>query len=122
MSDSGYDEILRAHEMAHRWWGIGVDPASYRDRWLSEGFAEFSGLWYMQLVLGDNEKFFRHLKHWRREIRGRRDAAPPLGIGWRAEPLNARDSRLTTYYKGAWVLQMLRNLILNFRTMQEDAF
>ena len=122
MSDSGYDEILRAHEMAHQWWGIGVDPASYRDRWLSEGFAEFSGLWYMQLVLGDNEKFFRHLKHWRREIRGRRDAAPPLGIGWRAEQLNARDSRLTTYYKGAWVLQMLRNLMLNFRTMQEDAF
>jgi len=23
MSDSGYDEILRAHEMAHQWWGIG---------------------------------------------------------------------------------------------------
>ena len=122
MSDSGYDEILRAHEMAHQWWGIGVDPAGYRDRWLSEGFAEFSGLWYMQLVLRDNEKFFRHLKHWRREIRGRRDAAPPLAIGWRAEQLDARDARLTTYYKGAWVLQMLRNLMLNLRTMQEDAF
>ena len=122
MSDSGYDEILRAHEMAHQWWGIGVEPASYRDRWLAEGFAEFSGLWYMQLVLGDNEKFFKHLKHWRREIRGRRNDAPPIGIGWRAEQLNVRDSRLTTYYKGAWVLHMLRNLMLNLRTMQEDAF
>ncbi len=122
MSDSGYDEIFRSHEVAHQWWGIGVEPASYRDRWLAEGFAEFSGLWYMQLILGDNEKFFRHLKHWRREIRGRRDQAPPIGIGWRAEHLNARDATLTTYHKGAWVLHMLRNLMLNLRTMQEDAF
>ncbi len=44
MTDSGYDEILRSHEVAHQWWGIGVEPASYRDVWLSEGFAEFSGL------------------------------------------------------------------------------
>jgi hypothetical protein len=122
MSDSGYDEILRSHEMAHQWWGIGVEPAGYRDAWLSEGFAEFSGLWYMQLILKDNEKFFRHLKHWRREIRGRRNNAPPIGIGWRAGQLNARDYNLTTYYKGAWVLHMLRNLMIDLRTMNEDAF
>jgi hypothetical protein len=121
-SDSGYDEIFRAHEMAHQWWGIGVEPAGYRDWWLSEGFAEFSGLWYMQLILKDNEKFFRHLRHWRREIRGRRDDAAPIGIGWRAAQLNFRDYTLTTYHKGAWVLQMLRNLMLDFRTMKEDAF
>ncbi len=122
VSDSGYDEILRAHEMAHQWWGIGVEPAGYRDWWLSEGFAEFSGLWYMQRVLKDNEKFFRHLRHWRREIRGRRDEAPPIGIGSRAAQLSGRDYTLTTYYKGAWVLQMLRNLMLDFRGMNEDAF
>src|SRR5260370_39116341 len=27
-----------------------------------------------------------------------------------------------TYYKGAWVLHMLRNLMLDLRTMKEDAF
>ena len=122
MSDSGYDEILRAHEMAHQWWGIGVEPAGYRDWWLSEGFAEFSGLWYMQLVLGDNPKFFRHLKHWRKEIRARRNGAPPIAIGTRSAQLNARDATLTTYHKGSWVLHMLRNLMLNLRTMQEDTF
>jgi Peptidase family M1 domain len=121
-SDSGYDEILRSHEMAHQWWGIGVEPAGYRDAWVAEGFAEFSGLWYMQLILRDNEKFFRHLKHWRREVRSRRNDAPPIGIGWRAEQLNVRDYRLMTYYKGAWVLHMLRNLLIDLRTMNEDAF
>jgi len=122
IGDSGYEEILRSHEMAHQWWGIGVEPAGYRDRWLSEGFAEFSGLWYMQIVLHDNEKFFRHLKHWRREIRARRNDAPPIGIGWRAVQLNPRDATLMDYYKGAWVLHMLRNLLIDLRTMNEDAF
>jgi len=122
VGDSGYDEILRAHEVAHQWWGIGVEPEGYRDAWLSEGFAEFSGLWYMQLVLQDNPKFFKHLEHWRREIRARRNDAPPIGIGWRAGQLNARDYTLMTYYKGAWVLQMLRNMMLDFRTMKENTF
>jgi Peptidase family M1 domain len=121
-SDSGYDEILRAHEMAHQWWGIGVEPAGYRDRWLSEGFAEFSGWWYMQIILQDNEKFFKHLDHWRREIRSRRRDAPPIGIGTRAADLNERDYRLMTYFKGAWILQMLRNMMLDFRGMKENAF
>ena len=122
VGDSGYDEILRAHEVAHQWWGIGVEPAGYRDVWLGEGFAEFSGLWYMQMVLQDNQKFFKHLEHWRREIRARRNDAPPIGIGARAAQLNGRDYTLMTYHKGAWVLQMLRNLMLDFRTMKEDAF
>ena len=121
-ADSGYDEILRAHEMAHQWWGIGVEPAGYRDHWLSEGFAEFSGWWYMQIILRDNKKFFKHLDHWRREIRSRRRDAPPIGIGTRAADLNERDYRLMTYFKGAWILQMLRNLMLDFRTMNEDVF
>jgi len=122
VGDSGYDEILRAHEVAHQWWGIGVEPATYRDHWLSEGFAEFSGWWYMQLVLRDNPKFFKHLEHWRKEIRGRRNEASPIGIGARAAFRNPRDAYLMTYYKGAWVLQMLRNMMLDFRTMKEDAF
>ena len=120
--DSGYEEIFRSHEMAHQWWGIGVEPAGYRDAWLSEGFAEFSGLWYMQVILRDNDKFFKHLKHWRSAIHARRADAPPIGIGWRAEQLNGRDYTLMTYHKGAWVLHMLRNLMLNLRTMDEDAF
>jgi len=122
VGDSGYDEILRAHEVAHQWWGIGVEPSGYRDVWLGEGFAEFSGLWYMQMVLQDNPKFFKHLEHWRREIRARRNDAPPIGIGARAQQLNPRDYTLMTYHKGAWVLQMLRNMMLDFRTMREDAF
>ena len=58
--DQGGDEVFRAHEVAHQWWGIGVDYLTYHDRWLSEGFAEFSGLWYMQTVRHSNDKYFAH--------------------------------------------------------------
>ena len=35
-----------AHETGHQWWGNIVAWRSYRDQWLSEGFAEYSGILY----------------------------------------------------------------------------
>ena len=123
INESGTEEAFRAHEMAHQWWGIGVDAATYRDAWLSEGFADFSGLWYMQLFLKDNEKFSKQLDDWRRNIRARRGDVAPIGLGTRLIGTDhPEDYSLVIYRKGAWVLQMLRNMMLDFRTMKEDAF
>ena len=121
-STDGEDESFRAHEMAHQWWGIGVEPANYRDAWLSEGFAEFAGLWYMQLILRDNVKYFKKLREARVEIRRQRDKAVPLGLGYRAVESWRGNYSLITYQKGAWVLHMLRNMMLDNRTMSEDRF
>jgi len=123
VNESGAEETFRAHEMAHQWWGIGVEPEGYRDVWLSEGFAEFSGLWYMQTILKDNDKFFKQLRDRRHDILARRNTAPPIGLGWRvAQTDDPSDYSLVIYQKGAWVLHMLRNLMLDLRTMREDAF
>ena len=121
-SEKGTDEAFRAHEMAHQWWGIGVEPANYRDAWLAEGFAEFSGLWYMQLILHDNDKFFKKLHDSRLEIHRVREQSAPIGLGYRAAENWRGAYALTTYEKGAWVLQMLRNMMLDTRTMSEDRF
>ena len=121
-SEKGFDESFRAHEMAHQWWGIGVEPANYRDAWLSEGFAEFSGLWYMQLVLRDNDKYFKMLHDSRQEIRSARGKSAPIGLGYRAAESWRGAYALTTYQKGAWVLHMLRNMMLDTRTMSENRF
>jgi len=121
-SEQGNDESFRAHEMAHQWWGIGVEPANYRDAWLAEGFAEFSGLWYMQIILHDNEKYLKKLRDSRQEIRRVRGKSAPLGLGYRAAESWRGAYFLTTYEKGAWVLHMLRNLLLDTRTMSEDRF
>ena len=122
LSTDGEDEIFRAHEMAHQWWGIGVEPAGYRDRWLSEGFSEFSGMWYMQMILHDNDKYLKALKNSREVIRRERTKAAPLGIGTRAADSWRGDYQLITYEKGAWVLHMLRNMLLDTHTMSEDRF
>src|SRR5207249_1438724 len=116
ISESGAEETFRAHEMAHQWWGIGVEPEGYRDVWLSEGFTEFSGLWYMQTILKDNDKFFKQLRYRRRDILARRNTAPPTGLGWRvAQTGDPSDYSLVIYQKGACVLHMLRNLRLDLR-------
>ena len=127
----GSDEMLRAHEVAHQWWGaLGVSPATYHDQWLSESFAEFSALCYLQAASGNNERFFDILEKSRDRILRNRKFV--LGSGQEAGPiwLGARnyssstpeDYRIVVYDKGAWVLHMLRNLFLDLDTMKDAGF
>jgi hypothetical protein len=46
---SKFTYVFIAHETAHQWWGNIVAWRSYRDQWLSEGFAEYSGILYTGL-------------------------------------------------------------------------
>lgn len=118
----GENEAFRAHEIAHQWWGIGVEPATYRDWWLSEGFAEFSGLWYMQVSMVNNDNYFMRLRESRQAIRRERERMAAMAVGPRAAENPAGQYELVTYQKGAWVLHMLRNMLLDLRTMSEDRF
>lgn len=119
----GEHEMFRAHEVAHQWWGVGVDYTSYHDQWLSEGFASFSGLWYLQTVRKDNAKYFGALDRWRTNIFEHSDEPSPIWLGYRAT--SSKDStgyHVLVYRKGAWVLHMLRTLMLDLKTMNEDRF
>ncbi len=120
---SGADEIFRAHEVAHQWWGIGVDFASYRDQWLSEGMSTFSGLWYLQVVRKEPKPYFNQLRIWKTSIIDRSDDAGPISLGFRViTEKNPNDYQVIVYQKGAWVMHMLRTLMINLKTMQEDRF
>jgi peptidase M1-like protein len=124
------DAVFRAHELAHQWWGVDVDFATYRDQWLSEGFAQYSALWYMQAGRKDNRSYFAVLDQWQDEIlaqgRQRPSGAAPLGpiwLGGRAATVEApNDYQLAVYKKGAWVLHMLRNMLLDIKTMDDERF
>lgn len=130
--NDGTDETFRAHEVAHQWWGIGVDFKTYHDQWLSEAFAEYSGLWFMQTVLHDNKKFFEKLEKYKESILHNRKYLFGLASGQEAGPIwlgrrtssakTTNDYSLIIYRKGAWVLHMLRNLALDLKTMDESIF
>ena len=128
--EDGSDEVFRAHEVAHQWWASGVDFRTYHDQWLSEAFAEYSGLWYMQLVLHNNEKFFEMLEEYKTSILSNRkylfssgQEAGPIWLGYRTQSSSTKgDYDLIIYRKGAWVLHMLRNLSIDLKTMNEDVF
>lgn len=127
--DWGVNRAFRAHEVAHQWWGEGIHWESYHDQWLSEGFAEYSAWWYLQLA-GGNKLFFRRLDkaqddilHARDYLFGKGPTTGSLWLGWRASTSETRgDYFRLTYEKGAWVLHMLRNLMIDFKTMNEDKF
>ena len=119
----GSDEVFRAHEVAHQWFGIGVDYATYHDRWISEGFSEFAGLWFLQTRRGDNKRYFDKLERYRANIMLRRNDALPIWLGHRvATARTGDDYSAIVYEKGAWVLHMLRMLTLDLQSMKEDRF
>ena len=119
----GFDEFFRAHEASHQWWGNGVRPASYRDAWLSEGLASFSGLWYLQALHRHNDEMYRFLDQYRTDILDDRDVTGPIAVGWRSSsPSVPRGYDVIVYEKGAWVFQMLRALMLDLGTMRSERF
>jgi len=123
-------ERFRAHEVAHQWWGSTVNFATYHDQWISEGFSEYSALWYVQWILGDSKRFYKTLDAWRDAIFDNRkyrfgsgQEAGPISLGYRTQSSEtAGDYDLVVYLKGAWVLHMLRNLFIDLNTLNEDAF
>ncbi len=125
----GEDRLFRAHEVAHQWWGVGVGYDSYHDKWLSEGFAEYSALIYYQAV-ADNDKFLDRLKDIRKEIFSNRKSifgsgaeAGPIALGHRTSSTKTRgDFSLIIYKKGAFVLHMLRNMLIDLQNFNEDRF
>jgi hypothetical protein len=123
-AEEGQDQVFRAHETAHQWWGISVDYSTYHDQWLSEGFSDFSGLWYLQTRTGKNDLYFGTLDRWRDEILRRRDKPVPISLGYRMDSDldETANYNVIVYKKGAWVLHMLRMLTLNLQTMSEQRF
>lgn len=95
---------LIAHELGHQWWGDHVTYASWRDIWLSEGWASYTEQLFVEYFRGSAAA-----KDYRTAVFNRVIASPGGSVYvddttyvWRIF-----DSRLT-YDKGAAVAHMLR--------------
>jgi hypothetical protein len=125
----GSDQLHRAHETAHQWWGVGVRWDTYHDQWLSEGFAEYAALLYLQRA-GGNDKLMYWLDKYRKDVATlnkylfkTRQQAGPIALGYRTSTTQSPDDYdLIVYEKGAYVLHMLRGLLLNLDTYSDSAF
>jgi hypothetical protein len=127
-----YTYVFIAHETAHQWWGDIVTWRSYRDQWLSEGFAEYSGLLYAARrspgsfddLLGNLRS---SLKNPPRTVtgvgKGRLVDVGPIILGHR---LNTRKTfgayQTLIYNKGALVLRMIHMLLTDPNTGSGDDF
>jgi hypothetical protein len=100
-----------AHEAAHQWWGQGVAPASYRERWLSEAWAQYSAAMWIRRERGEGDfkKMMDRMARWAL----RSDSMGPIHLGRRLGHIEGdpRIFRAIVYDKGAWVLHMLRGLV-----------
>jgi hypothetical protein len=113
--DRSYWQEVTPHEVAHQWWGQLVGFNSYRDQWMSEGFANFSvGLFLLNTSAKTNEyhDFWNEQKKnlLERNAAGMRPIdVGGLTMGYRVSNEKAGEDvyQLLIYSKGAYVLHML---------------
>lgn len=123
-----------AHETSHQWWGDTVMWRSYRDQWLSEGFADYSGVLYAGRRDKDKKTERDLLRIMHDQLlyppqtllgtgKGRLVDIGPLILGHR---LNTRESygayETLIYKKGALVLRMLHFLFSDPSSGDDHAF
>jgi hypothetical protein len=127
--DRGYWKVVGPHEVAHQWWGHEVGFSSYRDQWMSEGFADMSASLFIQAIEKNPKKFVEFWNDERLAITERNKEGfraidvGPLTMGWRLNNARAGENiyRELIYPKGAYILHMIRMMMWNAQT-GDDAF
>jgi hypothetical protein len=120
-------EEVTPHEVSHQWWGHLVGWASYHDQWLSEGFADFSAGLYLQFTEPKPDKYLQYWQHAQEKILeknrfGRRpNDAGPLWMGLRLITYQTPEAyNRITYSKGGYILHMLRSLMWDPKTKDDN--
>jgi len=130
-NSKGFTDFIQEvtpHEVSHQWWGHMVGWASYRDQWLSEGFADFSAGLFLQLTDPKPDKYLKYLETDRDSILQKNkfgtspNEAGPLFMGLRLDTERTQGAyRGLIYPKGGYVLHMLRSMMWDAKT-NDDRF
>jgi hypothetical protein len=139
----GATELFRAHEVAHEWFGHKIGWKTYRDQWLSESFAEYASMMFVQSTVKGGDKYYDEIinaydgivqgtlaggfskfnRPWLIEFNANaRARLGPIGVGYRAGTSDIPAGyQIQAYHKGPLVLHMLREM-LRLKTRSDDIF
>lgn len=116
--DPTYWQVVTPHEVAHQWWGQTVGFKSYRDQWMSEGFANFSASLFLKYTHKDTKEYrdFWRLMQKRLLEKNQNGLRPvdvgPVTMGARLNSSKTGDTvyQNLVYNKGAYILHSLEML------------
>ena len=98
------------HEIAHQWFGNSVTEYDWDDVWLSEGFATYFTLLFIEHEYG-RDAFVQGLRSSQKRI----DAFYEKNPNYTIVHDNLKDMKdvtsSQTYQKGSWILHMLRGVL-----------
>jgi aminopeptidase N len=100
-----FDYVI-VHETGHEYWGNCISVADHADMWIHESFTTYMESLFVEYHNG-KEAATRYLNYQRPFITNRSPIVGPLHVNFTA--FNGSDN----YYKGAWVLHTLRNMMEN---------
>ncbi len=98
------------HEIAHQWFGNSVTQSDWDDVWLSEGFATYFTLLFIEHQYG-REEFIKGLESSQKRVDSYYNKNPDYRIV-HDNLKNMEDvTSSQTYQKGSWILHMLRGVL-----------
>ncbi|MGA2437639.1 MAG: M1 family aminopeptidase [Acidobacteriaceae bacterium] len=112
--NAGYWREVTPHEVSHQWWGQLVGFNSYRDQWMSEGFANFSAGIFLLYTSPNMDLYRAYWKEQQKNLLQRNaEGKRPIDVGALtmgervSNEKNGNVYQLLIYSKGAYVLHML---------------
>lgn len=130
-----YWKTVTPHEVAHQWWGQTVSWRSYRDQWMSEGFADASAAIFLLATSPKPDQYREFWKEARKQLTEKNaqgfrpiDEGPvTMGQRLRSDKVGWDVYRNLVYPKGAYILHMIQTMMWNpregdalFKTTMQD--
>ncbi|HSR61721.1 MAG TPA: M1 family metallopeptidase [Robiginitalea sp.] len=98
------------HEIAHQWFGNAVTEYDWDDVWLSEGFATYFTLLFIEHAYG-RDAFLEGLRSSQKSVDAFHEKNPDYTIVHTNLADMSQVTSSQTYQKGSWVLHMLRGVV-----------